>query len=121
METPEQILAKNIKIRLAELRQKPVYLVKTTGLSRQTISKIMNGERQARKANLEAIATALKTSREWLQTPHPTLVDLAVKSYADISTKPLKNPELEELRLMNRVLVEKVAALEAKLEDKKRK
>lgn len=70
METVEKIVARNINSRMFELDYKIQDLVEKSGLSRQTISLILNGKRRARATNLDDIAKALKTTRAWLETVH---------------------------------------------------
>jgi transcriptional regulator with XRE-family HTH domain len=84
------------------------------GSNRVTVSRWESGRTGVGEEFREAIKKALKVDDSFFDQPAtPTLSDLAAKAYADISTKPLNDPELEELRLMNRVLVEKVAALQS--------
>lgn len=69
METIDKIIAANIESRMAILKMDQVKLAKATGLTRQTINRILKGKQKSiRASNLELIAEALKTTRAALET-----------------------------------------------------
>lgn len=93
MESSIKTIARNIRVKLAELGWELNDLARETKIHRATLSKIINDKQEAiRPANLREIAKALKVTPQWLEKATPSLQDLVVKPYKDL--KPKEKSEL---------------------------
>jgi len=106
MRNIEEIIARNILVRMTDLGMGRTELAENSKLSRQTISRILNcRQKTIRASNLDAIAKALKTTKSELEHDPITMSQLA----------GLKVDESDST-LDNRALRDRIRKLESLIE-----